>query len=255
MTHGWVGCWAAGPGRCWVPVGSAAPPPCGRCGPAAPPPTCPALPCPALRCSALPLSPQYNKGLAFSQLERDRLYLRGLLPPAVLSQEVQAERVMTNIRSKQHPVEQHTYLMSLQVGEAAGAPPRRARCARPCTACRAWMALPRFSTHGAPCLVQERNERLFYYVLAHHIEELLPIMSQPTIGQYCQGYSLMFRRWAAARVASLWRQQWQAKQRASPPPSPPPPVLPPCCSPAPPVQPAAGHVPGAGGQGQRVLHP
>ena len=41
---------------------------------------------------------QYNKGLAFSQKERDRLYLRGLLPPAVLSQEVQAERVMTNIR-------------------------------------------------------------------------------------------------------------------------------------------------------------
>lgn len=48
----------------------------------------------------LPRAPrvQYNKGLAFSQLERDRLYLRGLLPPAVLSQEVQAERVMTNIR-------------------------------------------------------------------------------------------------------------------------------------------------------------
>ena len=45
-----------------------------------------------------PPLPQYNKGLAFSLLERDRLYLRGLLPPAVLSQEVQAERVMTNIR-------------------------------------------------------------------------------------------------------------------------------------------------------------
>lgn len=47
---------------------------------------------------SLRLALQYNKGLAFSQLERDRLYLRGLLPPAVLSQEVQAERVMTNIR-------------------------------------------------------------------------------------------------------------------------------------------------------------
>ena len=27
-----------------------------------------------------------------------------------------------------------------------------------------------------------------------HIEELLPILSEPTIGHYCQGYSLMFRR-------------------------------------------------------------
>ena len=31
--------------------------------------------------------------MAFTEAERDRLYLRGLLPPAVLSQEVQAERV------------------------------------------------------------------------------------------------------------------------------------------------------------------
>lgn len=57
-----------------------------------PPPILPPSTCPPFAC------PQYNKGLAFSQLERDRLYLRGLLPPAVLSQEVQAERVMTNIR-------------------------------------------------------------------------------------------------------------------------------------------------------------
>lgn len=106
---------------------------------------------------------RYNKGLAFSQLERDRLYLRGLLPPAVLSQEVQAERVMTNIRSKVKPVDKHTYLMSLQ----------------------------------------ERNERLFYYVLSEHIEELLPIMTQPTIGQYCQGYSLMFRSLPRAMYLSL----------------------------------------------------
>ena len=33
-----------------------------------------------------------------------------------------------------------------------------------------------------------------------HIEELLPIMTQPTIGQYCQGYSLMFRRWVGASL-------------------------------------------------------
>ncbi|KAI3436725.1 hypothetical protein D9Q98_006140 [Chlorella vulgaris] len=106
---------------------------------------------------------RYNKGLAFSQLERDRLYLRGLLPPAVLSQEVQAERVMTNIRDKATEVDKHTYLMSLQ----------------------------------------ERNERLFYYVLSEHIEELLPLMSGPTIGEYCQGYSLMFRSLPRAMYLGL----------------------------------------------------
>ncbi|PRW56101.1 NADP-dependent malic enzyme [Chlorella sorokiniana] len=106
---------------------------------------------------------RYNKGLAFSQLERDRLYLRGLLPPAVLSQEVQAERVMTNIRSKLNGVDQHTYLMSLQ----------------------------------------ERNERLFYYCLMNHIEELLPIMKQPVTAEYCKGYSLMFRSLPRAMYLSL----------------------------------------------------
>ena len=49
----------------------------------------------------LPSNKRYHAGLAFSDEERERLYLRGLLPPAVLSQEVQAERVMINIRSKQ----------------------------------------------------------------------------------------------------------------------------------------------------------
>jgi malate dehydrogenase (oxaloacetate-decarboxylating)(NADP+) len=58
--------------------------------------------------------PKYNKGLAFSESERDRLYLRGLLPPAVLSQEVQLERAILNIRSKADPLDKHAYLSSLQ---------------------------------------------------------------------------------------------------------------------------------------------
>jgi hypothetical protein len=58
--------------------------------------------------------PKYNKGMAFSDAERDRLYLRGLLPPAILSQEVQVERTLLNIRSMQTNLEKHTYLSSLQ---------------------------------------------------------------------------------------------------------------------------------------------
>lgn len=58
--------------------------------------------------------PKYNKGLAFSEAERDRLYLRGLLPPAVLSQEVQLERAILNIRSKEEALDKYSYLQSLQ---------------------------------------------------------------------------------------------------------------------------------------------
>lgn len=60
-------------------------------------------------------APKYNKGLAFSGEERDKLYLRGLLPAAVLSQETQVERVMTNIRSIDSDLEKYQYLASLQV--------------------------------------------------------------------------------------------------------------------------------------------
>lgn len=96
---------------------------------------------------------KYNKGLAFTEGERDRLYLRGLLPPAVLTQEVQAERVLTNLNNMNSPSRRLTYLMSLQ----------------------------------------ERNERLFFHVLQNNIEDLLPLLQFPVLGEYCQKYSLMFR--------------------------------------------------------------
>lgn len=96
---------------------------------------------------------KYNKGLAFNHAERGRLYMRGLLPPAVLSQAVQAERVMMNINSKASNIDKHTYLMSLQ----------------------------------------ERNESLFYYVLEKNIEQLLPLLQYKVTSEYCKKYSLMFR--------------------------------------------------------------
>lgn len=45
--------------------------------------------CSVISGADLTRNPKYNKGLAFTETERDRLYLRGLLPPAILSQDVQ----------------------------------------------------------------------------------------------------------------------------------------------------------------------
>lgn len=91
--------------------------------------------------------------MAFTKEERARLHLQGLLPSAVLSQELQVERAMINIRSMENDLQRYTYLTSLQ----------------------------------------ERNERLFYRVLMDHIEELAPIIHVPTVGLACQKYGIMFR--------------------------------------------------------------
>ncbi|KAL5771144.1 hypothetical protein ACOSP7_015298 [Xanthoceras sorbifolium] len=98
--------------------------------------------------------PRHNKGLAFNERERDTHYLRGLLPPSVLSQELQEKKVMSNIRQYQVPLQKYTALMDLE----------------------------------------ERNERLFYKLLIDNVEELLPVVYTPTVGEACQKYGGIFRR-------------------------------------------------------------
>ncbi|CAN7047538.1 unnamed protein product [Brassica rapa subsp. trilocularis] len=98
--------------------------------------------------------PRYNKGLAFSEKERDTHYLRGLLPPAVVDQNLQEKRLINNIRQYQFPLQKYMALTELQ----------------------------------------ERNERLFYKLLIDHVEELLPIVYTPTVGEACQKYGSIFRR-------------------------------------------------------------
>jgi len=99
-------------------------------------------------------NPKYNKGLAFSEQEREQLRLVGLLPPGVMPQSDQVERVMRNLAVLSDPLSKYTHLMGLQ----------------------------------------ERNYRLFYNVLHDHIDELLPIVGSPTVGKACKNYGLIFRR-------------------------------------------------------------
>ncbi|XP_073006893.1 NADP-dependent malic enzyme [Typha latifolia] len=98
--------------------------------------------------------PHHNKGLAFTEKERDAHYLRGLLPPAIISQELQEKKLMHSIRQYQVPLQRYMAMMDLQ----------------------------------------ERNERLFYKLLIDNVEELLPIVYTPTVGEACQKYGSIFRR-------------------------------------------------------------
>ncbi|XP_066362664.1 NADP-dependent malic enzyme, chloroplastic-like isoform X2 [Miscanthus floridulus] len=97
--------------------------------------------------------PHHNKGLAFTEKERDAHHLRGLLPPAVVSQELQVKKIMHNLRQYQVPLQRYMAMMDLQ-----------------------------------------RNERLFYKLLIDNVEELLPVVYTPTVGEACQKYGSIFRQ-------------------------------------------------------------
>ncbi len=98
--------------------------------------------------------PALNKGTAFTKEERDALGLEGLLPPHIHTQEEQVKRVMENFRRKPNDLERYIHMMALQ----------------------------------------GRNETLFYRVVLDYIEEMMPIIYTPTVGQACQEYGHIFRR-------------------------------------------------------------
>ncbi|XP_022953375.1 NADP-dependent malic enzyme-like isoform X2 [Cucurbita moschata] len=99
-------------------------------------------------------NPHHNKGLAFTDKERDTHYLRGLLPPTVISQDLQVKKLLYRIRQYQVPLQKYMAMMDLQ----------------------------------------ESNEKLFYKLLIEHVEELLPVVYTPTVGEACQKYGSIFRR-------------------------------------------------------------
>ncbi|KAJ9548821.1 hypothetical protein OSB04_021364 [Centaurea solstitialis] len=117
--------------------------------------------------------PRHNKGLAFTERERDSHYLRGLLPPAISTQELQEKKLMHNIRNYDVPLHKYVALMELEVSLAL-----------------AFI----FLLFEIYCGFIGANERLFYKLLIDNVEELLPIVYTPTVGEACQKYGSIFKR-------------------------------------------------------------
>ncbi|KAI3899982.1 hypothetical protein MKW98_000882 [Papaver atlanticum] len=108
--------------------------------------------------------PWFNKGTAFSMTERDRLDLRGLLPPNVMSSQQQIERFMADLKRLEE-----------QARDGPNDPYALAK----------WRILNR---------LHDRNETMYYKVLIDNIAEYAPIVYTPTVGLVCQNYSGLFRR-------------------------------------------------------------
>ncbi|GMN62007.1 hypothetical protein TIFTF001_031108 [Ficus carica] len=108
--------------------------------------------------------PWFNKGTAFTMTERDRLDLRGLLPPNVMSTDQQIDRFMADLKRLQ-----------VQARDGPSDPYALAK----------WRILNR---------LHDRNETMYYKVLIANIEEYAPIVYTPTVGLVCQNYGGLFRR-------------------------------------------------------------
>ena len=120
-------------------------------------------------------NPLLNKGSAFSEEERLALALDGLLPPGVNTQQEQAQRAYAGVTATREPMVRYRELMALQ----------------------------------------DRNEYLFYRVLIDHLEEFMPIVYTPTVGEATKKFSDVFQRGRGLWITPHHRGRIEAILRAA----------------------------------------
>ena len=98
-------------------------------------------------------NPWFNKSSAFTEEERDELGLRGLLPPRVSTFDEQVTRLKGIIDTYEKPINKYIVL------------------------------------EGA----HNSDESLYFELLVRYIDQFLPIVYTPTVGQACLQYSHIFR--------------------------------------------------------------
>ena len=99
-------------------------------------------------------TPLLNKGSAFSDRERLEFNLEGLLPHCIETIEEQRDRAYLQFCELTTRMEKHIYLRG----------------------------------------IQDTNETLYYSLLTHYLEEMLPLIYTPTVGEACQKFSQIYRR-------------------------------------------------------------
>ena len=99
-------------------------------------------------------NPRLNKGTAFTDEERDIFKLHGLLPPHVGTLEEQMQRRKKALEAQGTSFGRYSYMRDLE----------------------------------------DTNETLFYALLTHDVEELMPIVYTPTVGEGCQRFSEIWRK-------------------------------------------------------------
>lgn len=104
--------------------------------------------------SVLLENPLLNKGLAFTDGERDAFGLHGFLPQKVETIEEQTARAWEQFCQFKRDISRHVYLRN----------------------------------------IQDTNETLFYNVLRTHMTDTLPIVYTPTVGEACEHFSEIYRR-------------------------------------------------------------
>jgi malate dehydrogenase (oxaloacetate-decarboxylating) len=95
-----------------------------------------------------------NKGTAFTKEERDVFALHGLLPPHVGTLKEQEDRRHRGLTELPTMLEKYSFLRDLQ----------------------------------------DTNETLFYSLITHHVDETLPMVYTPTVGEACQNFSEIWRK-------------------------------------------------------------
>lgn len=105
--------------------------------------------------------PLVNKSTAFTERERRELDLDGLLPPGVSTIKDQLGRVYGSYKQKRTTLGRYMHLTALQ----------------------------------------DRNETLFYRLLQEHIDEMMPVVYTPGVGEACQKYSHIYRRHRGLYIA------------------------------------------------------